>query len=870
MSVFLGLRIYGWFSLRYARRHLWRTAAVILGLSLGAGVFVAVRLAMTTSVRSFERSMDAVSGRAHFVVTRPGESVPLSLIRDLLSVTNVQTVSPITSLVVRAESMGQGAERGAVARWMGLDPVLDRPLRPWAAHRPEKTEEAQGWMRLMREPDTVFVGSALARTLGLEAGSAVMVQYQGRRRVLKVLGILKDEGLGSAEGGLVLLSDLATVQEFLGRFEGVDRVEGAFIEGRSEEGLRELKNVLGSSYAVDRPEERARSARSMVAAYEQNLSVLSFVSLFVGMFLVYSLTAFNSASRRREVAVMRALGASKRFVFSVFILDGLVLGLLGWAVGIPVSLSFSGHLLEAVSATVTLLFARVDVRTVSLSVRDVGVSIILTTAVAALAAWQPAHHMMMVPPTEAIRPRSSAPHEETKTRRLTFMGLGLLASVLPLSLMPPLRGVPAAGYAAVFFIFCGFSLLAPGVLKRISRMPSTLARRLGGEPCVLAFKQLEKAGARMAVSVGALITAVGLFTALVVMISSFRKTVETWVFQTVSGDLFVRPMMADLNGYRDPLPAHLVHFLQNIPEADVVAYRRIPVTHRGVDCALEGIDLDGLLHHGGFLFLKGNPQHAYEAIKAGKSVMVSEVFSRRTGLRVGDGMALSVHGVPLEFSVAGVYRDYRTQTPVIYMDLKVLQERTKDRAWSGVRLFFPGSEEARTQRAREVRDEILGRFGTRDAPDVMVGGTLRRDILRVFDETFAVTTVLLVMALMVAGLGMMTTLTIMILERMVSLNTLKAIGASTGQVRRMLLWEALFMAVAGLVLGVVCGFALSVILIEVINAQSFGWTFLYHVAWDQLGVALPLIAAASLAATIPAQRLAFRYSPVVLLREDEH
>ncbi|ROQ92121.1 FtsX-like permease family protein [Desulfosoma caldarium] len=870
MSFFLGLRIYGWFSLRYARRHLWRTAAVIVGLSLGAGIFVAVRFATTTSVRSFERSMGAVSGRADFVVTRPGEGVPSHLVRDLLSMRHIETASPILSLMVRVQSTHRGAEGAAVARWVGLDPILDRPLRPWAVQRLEKPEETQRWMRLMSDPDTVFVGSTLARALRLEAGSAITVHYQDRRRTLKVLGILKDEGLGLAHGGLMLISDVATVQEFLGQFERVDRVEGVFVEGGSETGYQELENLLGSSYALDRVVDRTRSSRSMVAAYEQNLSVLSFVSLFVGMFLVYSLTAFNSVSRRREVAVMRSLGASARFVFFVFILDGLVLGLLGWAIGIPVSLAFSRDLLQAVSATVTLLFARVDVSTVSLNFWDVAVSVVLTTGVAALAAWQPAHSMMRVPPQEAIRPRSAGAESETKVRRLTMAGLGLLATVLPLCMMPPLQGVPVAGYAAVFFLFCGFSLLAPGVLKRLSKLPSPLVRRLGGEPCVLALRQLERAGARVALSVGALITAVGLFTALVIMISSFRKTVEAWVYQTVSGDLFVRPMMADMNGYRDPLPAHLVHFLRNIPDVDVVAYRRIAMSYRGVDCALEGIDLDRLQRHGGFLFLKGNPQDAYDAMKAGDGVIVSEVFSNRTGFGVGDRMALSVLGVPMEFRVVGVYRDYRTQSAVIYTDLRVLHNRTKDRAWSGARLFFPGSEEAKVQRALEIRDEILTRFGARDAPDVMVGKSLRRDILQVFDQTFAVTTVLLVMALMVASLGMMTTLTIMVLERSVFLNTLIAVGSSPGQVRRMLLWEALFMAVAGLVLGVACGFVLSTILIEVINAQSFGWTFLYHVAWNQLGVALPLIAAASLVATVPAQRLAFRDSPVVLLREDDH
>lgn len=903
MSFALALRLYGWFSLRYARRHFWRTAAVVVGLSLGAGVFVAVRLAVTTSVRSFEQSMDAVTGSADFVVTRPGGTVPNDIIRDLLALPVVKTASPLMAVTVRVQAPGG---RSAAVRLIGLDPVLDRPLRPWASQPVPDGTQARNWTALMTDRDTVFAGSALARRLGLTAGSRLSVRYLDHHRDFTVLGVLKDEGLGLAEGGMILLADLATVQEFLGSFDGVDRVDGAFRQGGKEEGLRTLEGLLGARYAVQPLEERKKSGRSMVAAYEQNLSVLSFVSLFVGMFLVYSLTAFNSVSRRREVAVLRSLGASSPLVFFLFLLDGVLLGIVGWAVGIPVSALFAKDLLRAVSGTVTLLFARVDVEALSLSPWDVAASIGLTAGVAALAALQPAWSLMDVPPTEAIRPRStglgnvstrlmrrtrSTPHGGSVsmegagsweahglperflkgfsgTGRLTALGLALLALVWPLSWAPPVHGIPVAGYAAVFFLFCGFSLLAPGTLKKVSALSPDSVRKAAGEPCVLALKNLDKAGSRIAVSIGALVTAVALFTALVVMIASFRKTLEEWVYQTVSGDLFLRPMLADLNGYRDPLPNEVVRFLSELSDADVVAYRRIAMDYAGLECALEGIDLDRFRRHGGFLFRKGDAQAAYEAMASGDGVIISEVFSNRTGLRMGDRLRTTVHGRPMDFAVVGIYRDYRTQGAVIYMDARVLRDRTGDGSWSGARVFFSGSEDHIVQKAQRLREEILSRFGGRYDLEMIVGRELRKDILDVFDQTFAVTTVLLVMALLVAGLGMMTTLTVMVLERMGQLNTLKAVGASPGQIRRMLLWEAAFMTGVGSLLGLGCGFVLSVILIEVINAQSFGWTFLYHVAWDELGAALPLIAAVSLGATVPAQRLAFRHSPAMLLREE--
>ena len=147
------------------------------------------------------------------------------------------------------------------------------------------------------------------------------------------------------------------------------------------------------------------------------------------------------------------------------------------------------------------------------------------------------------------------------------------------------------------------------------------------------------------------------------------------------------------------------------------------------------------------------------------------------------------------------------------------------------------------------------------------GRDLRSGILRVFDETFAITTVLLLIALVIAALGITTTLTVMVLERSRQLNTLFAVGASFGQIRKMIFWEATFLVAAGEIAGIVCGFILSYLLVYVINRQSFGWTFLYGVDWGALALSLPLIVITALAAAIPAIRLVFMEPPAALLRE---
>ena len=147
------------------------------------------------------------------------------------------------------------------------------------------------------------------------------------------------------------------------------------------------------------------------------------------------------------------------------------------------------------------------------------------------------------------------------------------------------------------------------------------------------------------------------------------------------------------------------------------------------------------------------------------------------------------------------------------------------------------------------------------------GKALRGSILQVFDQTFAITSVLLLIALINAALGIATTLAVLVLERTHQLNTLYAVGASFRQIRTMIFWESVLMVIAGELAGVLCGFILSYLLVFVINRQSFGWTFLYGVDLKALALSLPLIVLTALLAALPAIRLVFREPPATLLRD---
>ena len=854
------LKLFLWFSVRHLRRHLGRALVVLFGIALGAAVFTSVRLSVHASLQSFTRSMDFFAGKAEKVLVRPGGHVPEEVLPVLLAHPSIRGFSPLLTTYVRVHPAA-----GDAFLLVGIDPLLDQPFRTWRL-RGELGKTAERWLDLIREPNTVILTEPLAREIDTVAGARITLDHSRNRAEFRVAGILVPEGLALVEGGRVALTDIATFQEFTGLLGRVDRIDLRLHPETTPAQLEDLARKLPEEIEIRSPSAARDSGSAMIRAYQLNLSVLSFASLFVGMFLVYSLVALNAASRRRELAILRALGASPRLLFNLFLTEGALFGVCGWLLAIPLGSVLVKYLLHSVSQTISTLFVRVHVEGLLLSPAEVAISFGVTLCVSVAAAFQPAKEAMRVPPKEAMEIAHAGRMRRRMAGRLAAWAAGCLTACVPLSLLPGVAGVPLPGYVAILLLFVGSALLAPWLLERLGRALSPGLRRLAGMPAYLAGRYLRDSGARTSISVGALITAVALFTALVVMIHSFRQTVELWVRQTVSGDLFVTTKMGQVNRFQFPIPGEITADLAEIGVyADIVPSRRYPLTYGEFPYEFEAMGMEPFLKHGGFVWLKGDPAEVQPLLVRGEGLLVSEVFSNRTGLGPGDMFRAWIEGSRVELPVAGVIRDYRTDGGVVFYSWDHFRERFHDPQWSGVRFYFRDRRGDIDLQTAALRDALISRWG--DRLDIISGRDLRTAVLRIFDETFAITSVLLLIALGVAALGITTTMTVLVLERTRQLNTLLAVGASSRQVRAMICWEAGFLVAAGELAGLLCGFVLSYLLVYVINRQSFGWTFLYTVDWGVLALSAPLIILTALTAALPAVRTALREPPATLLRE---
>lgn len=856
------LRYFFWINGRTFLRHPLRLLAVLLGVALGATSFTSVRLAVDASLDAFTRSMDRLTGKADWSVVCSGGRVRDDLVASLLTIDGVKGASPLIMTYVK------GSETEAVGFLLiGIDPILDRTFRDWQAP-PGQGDAGTLWLDLMRTPNSLLLSSGLASRLGLAVHDEIRLEHVHGAMDFRVLGVLAPHGLGLVEEGNVAICDIATMQEFIGVHGRVDRIDLRVAKTSRARILDRVREMLPPGTFIEPASARKETGKELITAYQLNLSVLSFISLFVGMFLVYSLVSINAASRRKELAIFRSLGASSRLAFGLILSEGVAMGILGWIVAIPIGRFLINYWVTGIGNTINTLFVRVQVSDLQLDRWEIMLSFLATVFISAAGAYKPARQATRIRPREVMALEGGG---DTGWRahkpKTAFFGLALIVAAWPVAGLPGPSGVPVGGYIAVFLLIGGFSFLSLPFLKWAGgRLPRQL-RRIGGVSAFLAGRYLRGVDERTSISVGAMVIAMALFVSLVTMVHSFRETVNLWVNQTLSGDLFVRARMAGMNQYRDSLPEAVVKAFGGFgPETEPMPYRRLHLNYNGAPYQLEALDLAVFFKYGDFMLMGKTLGSVRKALLAGEGVLVSEVFSNRTGLVPGDLFQVRLGVKHLEWPILGIARDYRTRGGAVFVDFSHLQHVTGNREWSGVRFFVRDREKSLEASVAALRQSVISCCALEHPLELLSGTQLRRTVLEIFDDTFAVTVVLLFVALAVAGLGIAGTLTVLVMERRRQLNTLTAIGASRAQLRRMVFWESILMVAAGEGIGLISGFCLSWLLIYVINPQSFGWTFLYRVDWVALAVSLPLILTVALVAAIPAVQGVVRLSPGGVLK----
>jgi putative ABC transport system permease protein len=870
-------RLFRQFIVRQLLQERARTLTTIVGIALGVGVIVAIQLTNAASIRGFSTALETVAGKAAIEIVGTG-GIDERLLPELGWLREFGTASPVIEgeMAIVAGELARPARRVEALKVLGVDILRDLTLREYvvgsaATDQGRRTVEgdqlnAQQFLELLTSPQSVVITEKLARRRGYALGSEIRLMAGDRVSTYIVRGLLEDQGPARVMDGSFVLMDIAAAQLAFDRLGRVDRIDVQLGSSISDADIapagERINQRLPRGLVAQRPSRRSQQVERMLAAFHLNLTALSWVALIVGLFLVYNTVTISVIARREEIGMLRALGVTSRQVQWLFLSEAAALGVLGTLLGILLGRVLADLAVGLTTATVSTLYIASAAATPALSTELLVVAALVGVPLSLVAAWLPALEASRVPPTAAMRGYDRL---ESRTR-LRASGLVLPAIVLAaaagLAQLGPIDGRPLFAYLSSFVTIVGASLAVPAIVFGLARLFRRPLRQVLGTEGLLAHANLASAIPRLSISIAALATSLSMMVAVAIMIGSFRETVVYWVGQTLQADLFIGPGVQPTVGSEQTLSASVIDAVRTHPSVEAVdTFRNIDLVYQGNLVVLGASTLEVVLSHGSLLFKE--PADGRDALRralATESVVVSEAFSMRYDTHPGDTITLDTPAGPRPFAVVAVYYDYALDRGVVIMDRRTFVRYFGDLAPSGIAAFLRDGADPET-----VRGEILERLAEGHRVFIYTNSALRREVLRVFDSTFTITYALEIIAIIVAVLGVGATLLTLVVERRHELSMLRLIGATRRQVVRVVVIEAALIGGASQAIGLVVGFALSIILVYVINVQSFGWTIQFRVPAAFLAqVSVAVVIATTLAGVYPARRAA----RLVMAREE--
>ena len=830
------LTLFRWLMLRRLAREPGRALLTVLGVALGVAVFVAIRLASGSALAGFSDTVDAVAGRANLQVQSRSDGFDERWYARIRRVPGVQAAAPVVQVSALARGGGsrplaaadaEGFKSGGFGETLlllGLDPLVEAPFvrldrAEGRTGRPQ-AGAIRNSLRLIAEPCTIAITRTLAARLRLAPGDTLSVLASGVPVPLTVVELLETQELQQAMGGNIAIVDIATAQEVFVRAGRLDRVDLIVDPARRDAVRRALQAIVPGDVSIELPRGRTKQVENLVRAFSLNLTALSFIAVFVATFLVFNTLAMAVVRQRRDIGVVRALGLTRAQVAGLWLAEALAIGAAGSGLGLLLGALLARGALGAVGRTLHDLYLiqntdhlRLDAPTL-LGGAAIGIGASLVSALL------PALEAAGTPHSATLRQGALIEAQPLPIAKLSWTGGGALAAAALLAWWTTATRHALGGFACAFCVLAGFALLAPVATLAAERLTRPLARALGIE-VALGARALSETVARASTVVAALMVAVGMLVALTVMVGSFRRTVDTWITQSLRGDLYIEPAGHRVSAGATVLPPELIAATRALPGvAAVDTYRGTPIRYDDALAFAIGVDFAVQRDHGHLAFI-GNEDGSAVLSRAlrEQGVIVTESFAHRHRVAAGDSITLPAAAGPARVKVEGVFYDYSTDAGAVLMDAATFARLWRDGRVESLALYLvPGASPGTVGRAFQAL------CGPERLMHVTPNQALRRRVLTVFDQTFQITWALQGIAVLVAVLGVISTLTALVLQRGREIGVLRGSGATRGQIRRMVLAESGLLGLTGAVLGCAAGFVLALVLVQVINRQFFGWT----------------------------------------------
>jgi putative ABC transport system permease protein len=797
-----------------------RLSVTVLAIALGVALGVAVYLVNTSALGEFSLAASRLVGSADLVLRGPPEGFAESLYATLASNPDVESASPV--LEIEAALPG----RRDPLRILGLDPFRAGTLQP------ALIGELGTHILDLFHANRIVLSAAAAADLDAAQATSVAVTVGATRRTLEVVGVLSADTYPAPLG----LMDIASAQWTFGRLGRLNRIDLRLRPGTDLATFRDsLRPLLPAGVIAVPPEVERDRPVTLTRAYRVNLNMLALVSLWTGAFLVFSTQSLAVLRRRRTLGLLRALGVTRAELERALLGEGALLGLVGSALGVLLGVLCAELLLKLMAGD--LGNGQLHAAGVRLHAGpgSLAAFLLMGTLVAGLGAWWPARVAAREAPARALRGGDLDLHRVGTVG--AWSGVALIAAGALLARLPAVGGLPVFGYAAIAALLCGAVALVP--LPTVTLLESV--PRFHRVALDTAIAQLRENVALSTLSLAAVIVSFSLMVAMAIMVHSFRESFAHWLDKLLPADVQLREPLGNDTAYWGSADQGC---LAAVPGVSRIEFRRtrpllLDARRPPVTLIARNASAAAVAHE---LPLVRSTQRPLTSI--GRPVWISEALSDLYGFRVDDALELPLAGTEQRFIVAGVWRDYARPAGALVMPRSLYIELSGDRFANEASVWLAGRSAAPT-----IEADLRHCLAATGSVELLSSTALRERSLRIFDRAFVITYALEAIAVLIGLTGVSVAASSNALARRAEFGMLRHLGLRRAQVIEMLASEGVLMSLLGVLYGLGVGIVLSLVLVYVVNRQSFNWSIDLALPVGQLAVlSITLVVAAAVTA----------------------
>ena len=823
------LNLFQYIGLRYLRLKPGRVLLTMLGVAIGIALYVAIAIINHSTQDSLRNSIEAVSGKSKISISAGASGFDEAKLEIVRTTAGVKYAVPM----IEARAYFEGATDSNQGLYiLGVDMLQEQAVRTYKA-----SDDGAGQrviddpLTFLNQADSIVLTKAFAIKKGLTVDSKIKLATSGGLKTFTVRGLLEPEGAARAYGGSLAIMDIDGARMMFGKENKLDRID---IIPTSEVTVEQVKNnlsqALGPSFTVETPEAQSQQMQDMLGSYQMLLTFFSSLALLVGLFLVMNSISVSVAERRKEIGTLRALGATRSSMVTLFVTEILGIGLIGSALGCVLGRLLAEKLVVQVSQSVAAQFQmRIEVTHLEFTSGQIFFSIFLGTFASLIAAFLPAAKAATIHPLETMKrhTQNASQEEERRANLVVILGAAFVlfnAVSLIFHWGKFWIGIDLLTRASSVF---GVALLGPFVVYLLIYAVRNLTRTVPFPIFRLAQENLIRSKKRTTSNVMALM--VGLFLVMLIACvrSSFHDTLMNWLDRVFIADIMVSSSGKFINADVQPIREEIQNELLQIPgirpvgEGHGVAIKVVPIIYHKTKMVIKAHD-----HYADFYQYRSFGVEHGDRITIAKTIyekdqnhlLASQSFLTKENKKVGDTILLPSPSGEVPFLITGEITDFASPNGVFYMSRENYKKYWKDTLVTG---FLVSIEPGHT--LEQVRANIDEKIGQKWNLVTVSNAEFRNQMQLAIDRSFAYTKAIEMIALLVGLLGLLNTLLISVMERTREIGMLRAVGSTQSQISRMIMTESIIQGFFGAIIAVVFGSWVGYLFVNHALSASLGW-----------------------------------------------